>query len=233
AVGVDDLAGQSDRARRALRPPVADAEAADLDGHVACLRRDAASERLAAPALLAAAGPAPAAPACAARRLLALDRGFRVGELARPDIALLRELGLIRAEERREPDEPDPDQRREADDLREEDDEEAEHEERLDDQEAERDQAGPPQPFPHVEVWRVAAERPRPDVVEDREDDQQPGRGEPRRVEQVGEVVAVERSEQVFPGRFCHGRASGSTVDDGAPEYAMAGRYTRPDWCGA
>ena len=38
AVGVDDLAGQPDRADRAVRTPVADAETADLDRHAVARR---------------------------------------------------------------------------------------------------------------------------------------------------------------------------------------------------
>ena len=88
---------------------------------------------------------------------------------------------LVRREERREPQEPDPDQRPEADDLDREDEEEVEHEQRLDDHQAERDQPGPPQPLPHVEVGRVLVEGPRPDDVQDDEHDQQDERRDPRR----------------------------------------------------
>ena len=41
--------------------------------------------------------------------------------------------------------------------------EEVEDEDRPDDQQAERDQPGPPDPLPHVQVRRVAVERPRPE----------------------------------------------------------------------
>ena len=44
----------------------------------------------------------------------------------------------------------------------------------------------------------------RADVVEHDQHDEQDGRSDPRRVEQIREVPAVERREQVIPGRQCH-----------------------------
>ena len=176
------------------------------------------------------AGGAAAAGGGRRARFLIVASGF--GELLLLEVALARELRLVRREERREPDEADPDQRRQADDLGGEDDEVVEHEERLDDDQAERDQAGPPQPLPHLEVRRVAMERPRPDVVEDRQDDQEDERRDPGRVEDVREVVAVERGEQVLPGSERHRWASWSRVD-GPPEYAMSGGILGRKRCGA
>ena len=99
--------------------------------------------------------------------------------------------------------------------------EEVEDEERVDDQQAERDQPGPQQPLPQVDVRLVPVEGSRPDVVEDEQRDQQHQRRDPGRVEQVGEVVAVEGREQVVPGREGHGcLAAGGGF--GRPEYAMA-----------
>ena len=69
-------------------------------------------------------------------------------------------------------------------------------------------------------------ERPRAHVVEHDQDDQQDRGRDPRRVEEVREVGAVERQEQVVPGRERHARTScwacGSRTARGVPEYAMA-----------
>src|SRR5215210_4632791 len=58
------------------------------------------------------------------------------------------------------------------------------------------------------EVRRVAMEGARPDVVEDDERDEQDERCDPGRDEQVGEVAARERLEEVLPGRQVHVRSS-------------------------
>ena len=86
------------------------------------------------------------------------------------------------------------------------DEDEVEHEEAEHEQQAEHDQPGPEQPLVQVEVGRVVAERPRPDVVQDDEGDEQDERRDPGRPEEVREVVAGEREEEVLPGRQRHGQ---------------------------
>ena len=184
---MEDLAGQPDRPDRTVRAPVADAEPADLDGH----RRG--------PSGVGAAGAA-----CGVDRRACRIVGLGIGEPLLREVALAGEPRLVGGEGRREAQEADPDQRAEPDDLGQQHQEVVEHEERFDDDQAERDQPGPPQPLPHLEVGRVAVERPRPHVVEHGQDDQQDQRGDPGRVEDVREVVAVERHEEILPGGERH-----------------------------
>src|SRR6478735_6818724 len=136
--------------------------------------------------------PAALAALLTAAALALLDRRVGVGEPPLPDVTVAGEARLVGDEVGREPEEADPDHRPDPDDLRGEDEEVVEHEKRLDDEQAERDQAGPPQPLPHLEVRRVAVERARPDVVEDRQDDEQEERSEPGRLEDVREVGTGE-----------------------------------------
>src|SRR6478735_6373598 len=103
-----------------------------------------------APAALAATLATPAAAGAL------LDSRVGLGEPLLLDVAVARQARLVGGEERREPDEPDPDHRPDADDLCRQDDEVVEHEERLDDEHAEGDEARPPQPFPHLEIRRMA-----------------------------------------------------------------------------
>ena len=136
------------------------------------------------------------------------DRRLGIGVLLLREVALPGESLLVGGEERWEADEPDPHERGETDDHGQQDQEVVEHKERLDDDQAERDQARPPQPFPHLEIDGVAMERTGPDVVEDDEHHQEGERGDPGRVEDVREVRAVERDEEILPGGESHEAAS-------------------------
>ena len=120
-----------------------------------------------------AVAPVSVAGGAVAATAAATDGRLRVGELLLREVALAGQPLLVRAQDRREPEEPDPDERAEADDLRREHEDEVEDEERLDHQQAERDQPGPPQPLPQVDVRRVPVERSGADVVEDDQHDQQ------------------------------------------------------------
>ena len=90
AIVVDRLAGHPDRARRTIWPSMADAEPDDLDRHDG----------------------APATPATLpARAAAAADRRLGIGELHGKEVALPGEALLVGAwQDRREPDEADPDQ---------------------------------------------------------------------------------------------------------------------------
>ena len=66
----------------------------------------------------------------------------------------------------------------------------------------ERDQAGPEDPLPHVEVQLVAVEGARPEHVQHDEHDEQDARRDPDRVEHVGEVDLCRTPiEEVIPGQ--------------------------------
>src|SRR5215210_1171069 len=148
------------------------------------------------------------APPAAAPGGLRPDRRFRAGELRAREVALPREAMLIGCEDRREAAEADPDEDRQPHDRGRQHDEEVEHEDRADEQQAERDDPRPEELLIEVEVRRVAMEGARPDVVEDDERDEQDERCDPGRHEQVGEVAARERLEEVLPGRQVHVRSS-------------------------
>ena len=94
AVAVDDLAGHPGRARRPVRPSVADPEAADLDRH-----RRAGGSR----------GSAGGAAAAGRRAAGWSPRGRRTSA---GEVALAGQPRLVGREDRREAAEPDPDQRR-------------------------------------------------------------------------------------------------------------------------
>ena len=133
----------------------------------------------------------------------------RPGELRLREVALLGESLLVRVEDRREPEEPDPGQRRRARStamtrtmIR------SNEKTAAVTSRPKTRSAGPKQPLVEVEVRRVAMERLGPDVVEDDEADEQDERDDPRRREQVRESVRVERQEQVFPRRRAHVRSS-------------------------
>src|SRR6185503_14162862 len=133
--------------------------------------------------------------------VLLADRRLWSGDPRAGEVALPRELVLVRLEQRRVAPEPRPGHRAHAAEQDHQDDREVELEDRADDQQEEGDQPGPEDPFPHVHVQAVAVERPRPQDVEHDQDDQQHGRGHPDRIEQVGEVDLVEPDPEVFPGQ--------------------------------
>ena len=199
-IGVDDLAGQPGRARRAVRPSMPDAEPADLDGHAArrvWARVSAGGAGLRSAARRGASGSSPrgrrTSASCSSARGRAGPRARRrIGGNRRNRIQTSVPMPMNCGEQ---------------------DEEEVEDEERLDDEQAERDQPGPPQPLPHVDVGRVPVERPRPDVCRGRaRTTSRTERRDPRRVEEVREVRAVEREEQVVPGGERHALTSSACV---------------------
>src|SRR3954447_3665700 len=148
-------------------------------------------------------------------------RRVRAGE-----VALACELMLVRLEQRRVAPEPCVGHDAETRDEDGEDHREIEHEDCADDHEEERDQAGPEDPLPHVEIRAVAMKRPSPERVEDDQDDEEDERGDPDLVEEVRKVDPVEPDPEVFPGQqrhrltLCWG--SRPARPEGGVEYATA-----------